>query len=145
MSNPYQHITGSDQLIAALGEWPTFHDAEIVKFSMERSLPVEVGHNRAKLTIHVSQYASINEGTANYQMIVTKGMLANFVFASISDLELFDFNHQNVINSFTVSPVQTNDKATLLVEIESIWGLSGSFKCSAVELESVEVVKIEHQ
>jgi len=145
MRNPYHHINGSEKLIAALGEWPTFHDAEIVKFSMERSLPVEVGHNRAKLVIHVSQYASINEDTANYRMIVTKSILANFSFASISDLELFDFNHQNVINSFTVSTIQTNDKANLLVEIESIWGLTGSFKCSAVELESVEVVKIEHQ
>jgi hypothetical protein len=142
MSHPYQHIHGSEKLIAAFGEWPTFHDAEIVKFAMERALESKADDNCVRLAIHVRQHASIDEGTANYRIMMTKNMLASFVCISISNLELFDFNHQNVINSFTVTPIQTNGESNLLVEIESIWGLGGSFKCSVVTLESVEILPI---
>ena len=140
--SPSEHIKGSEKLIAALGEWPTFHDAEVVLFSAERALPVKVGYNIARLVIHLRRYASTGEGTANYQMVLTKNVLAKFVFSSACNLELFDFNHQNVIDSFTVSPIQTDELANLSVNIESIWGFGGSFHCSAVELESVEVLPI---
>ncbi|WP_124553381.1 Imm50 family immunity protein [Methylophilus methylotrophus] len=137
-----EHIRGSEKLIAVFGEWPTFHDAEVVLFSVERAIPVKVGDNIARLVIHLRSYASTGEGTANYQMVLTKSVLAKFVFSLACDLELIDFNHQNVINSFTVSPFQTNEPANLSVKIESIWGFGGSFHCSKVELESVEILPI---
>jgi len=137
-----EHIRGSEKLIAVFGEWPTFHDAEVVLFSAERAIPVKVGDNIARLVIHLRSYASKGEGTANYQMVLTKSVLAKFVFALACDLELFHFNHQNVINSFTVSPFQTTEPANLSVKIESIWGFGGSFHCSNVELESVEILPI---
>jgi hypothetical protein len=140
--NPSKHIQGSEKLIATFGEWPTFHDAEVVLFSAERALPVKVGYNIARLVIHLRRYASTGEGTANYQMVLTKSILAKFVFSLACNLELFDFNHQNVIDSFTVSPIQTDEPANLSVNIESIWGFGGSFHCSAAELESVEVLPI---
>ena len=140
--SPSEHIKGSEKLIAALGEWPTFHDAEVVLFSAERALPVKVGYNIAQLVIHLRRYSSTGEGTANYQMVLTKSVLAKFVFSLACNLELFDFNHQNVIDSFTVSAIQTDELANLSVNIESIWGFGGSFRCSAVELESVEVLPI---
>lgn len=137
-----EHIRGSEKLIAVFGEWPTFHDAEIVLFSAERALPVKVGDNIARLVIHLRSYAPIGEGTENYQMVLTESVLAKFVFSLACNFELFDFNHQNVINSFTVSPFQTNEPANLSVKIESIWGFGGSFHCSRVELESVEILPI---
>jgi len=140
--NSSEYIKGSEKLFAALGEWPTFHDAEVVLFSVERALPVKVGYNIARLVIHLRRYASIGEGTSNYQMVLTKNVLTKFVFSSACNLELSDFNHQNVINSFTVSPIQTDEPANLAVNLESIWGVGGSFHCSAVELESVEVLPI---
>jgi len=140
--NSSEYINGSEKLIAALGEWPTFHDAEVVLFSAERALPVKVGYNIARLVIHLRRYASTDEGTVNYRMVLTKNVLAKFVFSLACNLDLFDFNHQNVIDSFTVSPIQTDEPANLSVNIESIWGFGGSFHCSAVELESVEVLPI---
>lgn len=137
-----EHIRGSEKLIAVFGEWPTFHDAEIVLFSAERAVPVKVGDNIARLVIHLRSYDPIGEGTANYQMVLTKSVLAKFVFSLASNFELFDFNHQNVINSFTVSPFQTNEPANLSVKIESIWGFGGSFHCSRVELEFVEILPV---
>lgn len=142
MSNSAQHINGSEKLIDAWGDWPSFHDAEIIQCSFERAFPVEFGCNITRLLIHLRQYISIGENTADYQIIQTKSVLAKFVFSSVSDLELSDFNHQNVINSFTVSPIFKDNKIGLLVDIEPAWGLGGFFRCTEATLESVEVLPV---
>ena len=138
-----ENIKGSEKLVAVWGEWPTFHDAEVASFCLERAIPVAVGSNIARLVIHLQSYSSAGEGTSSYQMVLTKSVLAKFIFSGVCGIELFDFNHQNVINSMSITKIETDEPATLFVSIESIWGLGGSLHCASVELESVEVLQIE--
>jgi hypothetical protein len=35
-SDPVQCLSGADAVVAALGEWPSFHDSEILRVHLER-------------------------------------------------------------------------------------------------------------
>ncbi len=134
-----QLIAGTEAVIDALGHWPTFHDAEVIKFSIERALPVEVGNTLAKLVVHVRRYTTTGEGTAQHQQVLTKGVLVHFVFRGVCELELSDFNHQNVINAILVSQPGGGD-SPLFIEVESIWGFGGIFQCASASVEAAEVL-----
>jgi hypothetical protein len=133
------HIAEAQRVVAALGFWPSFHDAEIVKFSVERAVPVEAGSAVARMVVHVRQYATIGEGTSQYQRILVKSVLIHFAFIDVNDLELSNFNHQNVIGAIEVAQLE-GAESLLAVEIESVWGLGASILCSTVAVEAVEVL-----
>jgi len=135
-----EHIIGTESVIAALGYWPSFHDAEVIAFSAERALPFKRDETIAHLAVHVRQYESVGEGTAQYEQILRKSILVRLAFKGACDFDLSDFNHQNVINAITVSASGVSESAGLLVNIESIWGFGGSLRCQSVEVEKVEAV-----
>ena len=131
-------ITGSEKVVEALGYWPTFHDAEVISFSAERALPLKNGYTVARLAVHVRQYSAVGEGTAQYEMVLRKSVLVRFIFNGACDFELSDFNHQNVINAIIVTRIESNEAASLRVEVEPIWGFGGSLRCLSVAIEKVE-------
>ncbi|MBC7624383.1 MAG: hypothetical protein H7232_13450 [Aeromicrobium sp.] len=134
------HITGSEKVSDALGFWPTFHDAEVISFSAERALPLQIDYTVARLAVHVRHYKSVGEGTVDYELALQKSVLVRFVFHGACDFTLSEFNHQNVINSISVSCIDNNEAANLRVDIESIWGFGGSLRCSSVAIEAVELL-----
>jgi Immunity protein 50 len=138
---PVEQILGAEKVIAALGYWPKFHDAEIILFSAARALPFKTGDTMGHLNLNVRQYISVGEGTAQYEQILSKSVLIRFIFNEIRDIEISGFNHQNVIDSITFSRIQINDRANIVVEIESIFGLGGSLCCSAVAVEVDDLLK----
>ena len=135
-----EHIVGSEKLVAALGYWPSFHDAEIVSVSAKRGLPVAVGAATVELTVHVRRYESRGQGTAQYEQVLVKSILASFMCRQVAELELSEFNHQNVINSLSIEVEPSTDApgSPLVLTIEPIWGLGGTVRCASVELSSVE-------
>jgi hypothetical protein len=137
-----KHIEGFEKVLAVLGFWPSFHDAEIISFALSRALPLEVGVSAAKLSVHVRQFAEVGAGTAEYELAIVKSVLVNFIFKGVSDLSLSEFNHQNVINSITFTDVKLNGEPVISVDIESIWGFGGSLQCSSVAVDSVEELTI---
>ena len=137
-----EHIVGSEKLVAALGYWPSFHDAEVISFSAQRVLPVAVGGTSVKLVVHVRKYETRGEGTAQYEQLLVKSVLATFLCMQVADLELLEFNHQNVINSLSVHEERSAEApgSPLVLTIESTWGMGGTVRCAAVELATVEVL-----
>jgi hypothetical protein len=72
-----KHIDGSEKLEKALGFWPSFHDAEVISFSVSRALPLDTNTCVAKLVVHVRQYAEVGVGTAEYSLAIVKNVLVN--------------------------------------------------------------------
>ena len=136
------HIVGAEKVVEALGYWPSFHDAEVISFCIERALPLKKEHTPARLSVHIRHYESVGEGTAQYELVLRKSLLLRLLFNRACDIELTDFNFQNVINSISVSTIVTDEPATLLVDIEPIWGFGGSLRCSSIEVEAVEVLPV---
>ena len=136
----HAHIANSERVLEALGYWPTFHDAEVISFLVERALPLRSGYSSARMAVHVRKYESVGEGTAQYAQVLRKSVLIRFAFSTVSELELSDFNHQNVINSITVEQAGGNGLSSLQVTIESIWGFGGTLRCMSASVETVEVM-----
>lgn len=137
-----KHIEGFEKVLAVLGLWPSFHDAEIISFAVSRALPLESGVSIAKLTVHVRQYAEVGAGTAEYELAIVKSVLVNFIFHDVSDLSISEFNHQNVINSIKLKNTDFQGVPSISVDIESIWGFGGTLQCNSVAVESVEELPI---
>ena len=97
-----EHIVGSEKLVAALGYWPSFHDAEVISVCAQRPLPVAFGDASVELVVHVRKYEARGEGTPQYELVLVKSVLATFLCKQVADLELSEFNQQNVINSMSV-------------------------------------------
>ena len=135
--NSTTYITGQESVIALFGDWPTFHDAEVLSLSLERAFPVKTGISLARLKVVVRWYEPANVGTAEFHMTMKRGAIITFLFHGVSDVNLEDFNYQNVINSLKVSPSE-DGKKRLKVEIESIWGIGGFWLCERAEVENVE-------
>ena len=116
------------------------HDAEVVSLSAERAVPVAPGAACVKLVVHIRQYEPRGQGTAQYEQVLLKSVLAGFVCRGVADLELSEFNHQNVINSLAVHADRSPEAGgpSLVLTIEPIWGLGGTVRCTAIELCTVE-------
>ena len=135
-----EHIVGSEKLVAALGYWPSFHDAEVISVTAQRVLPVAVGGGSVTLVVYVRKYETRGEGTSEYEQVLVKSVLASFRCTQVVDLELSEFNHQNVIDSLSVhrEPFAGAEGSPLMLTIEPIWGLGGTVRCALVELSAVE-------
>lgn len=135
-----EHITGTEHVVEVLGYWPSFHDAEVISFLAERALPFKHNDTVARLAVHVRQYQTIGAGTSNYEQVLQKSVLIRFVFKGACELEVSDFNHQNVIDAINITRRDAGDTAPLLVYIPSIWGFGGTLRCQSAEVESIEVL-----
>ena len=134
------YVQGSQQLVDVLGYWPRFHDAEVITFSVQRSLDMAEAAPFGRLSVNVYTTTYIGVGTADLEQVIAKSLLVNFVFQGLRDCEMAGFNHQNVINHLTCSSVEADDDAGVQVDFESIWGVGGWVRCEAVVLESVQVL-----
>jgi hypothetical protein len=111
-------ILGHEKLTALFGQWPCFHDAEVIDFTLNREEPA------ARAQIRVFNHA-----------VVT------LRFANVVDLELWGFNEQNAIFDLKIEPESGHPDVTgqgpaYRVVFESSYGMGASYLCASIEVES---------
>jgi len=137
-------IGDSDKLVAELGEWPSFHDDEVVAVLLKRGTDFDPEVNSSlRLSIHVRRHEQIGLGTAQYHLKMNKNILVHLIFLDIQDLAISDFNGQNVIHSIAITVDSKSHTLDASVKIESSWGLRGTFRCKSIRVESLEMLPIE--
>ncbi len=121
------NIVQKEIVVNEYGEWPCFHDAEILSILVKRG--VNAGQY-ANLIIEVNVYytKSINEGTAKYETIKINDNVITIEFYEIDDLILEGFNYQNVIDGLAIK----ENKNNYSVEFVSIFGVQSSFACNDI-------------
>ena len=87
-----EHIIGGAPLVERFGHWPTFHDAEIIRFTLDRS-----GSNGPSAEMLVHTWAMTGKVDDRGYYALEKHTLVRFVFDRLIACELSDFNHQNVL------------------------------------------------
>jgi hypothetical protein len=113
-------LKGAEIVEDVFGIWPTFHDAEITEITL----------NRVDVTIFLEL---LTYGPPSVQ----GRFRVRFAFQHCDEVELQNFNHQNVIWGLHLSRVigqlewQTEEEAVerIKVEFQSIFGASLSFRC----------------
>jgi hypothetical protein len=132
------HIPGADEVLAALGYWPSFHDAEVLTFAISRGEKPTDYKSEAHLTVQVREYAPRHEGTAQFEMSIVKNVVITFAFTGVESLQVEDFNFQNVINSIRIEPITASTAAgRLRVKVESIYGFGANWLCQSAQVSEV--------
>jgi len=118
------NIVQADIVEKEYGEWPSFHDAEIMRVTLSRGL--EAG-KFAKITADINLYYTkeINKGTAQYEIVKTKDNVITIEFYGVESVVISEFNYQNVIDDLILKEVGT----LIGVEFQSIFGVEATFTC----------------
>ena len=130
-------IPGTEEVLSALGWWPSFHDAEVTHFSLSRGAPPDEKKSEAQLAVQVREYETRNEGTAQYEQALVKNVIICFVFEGVEEVQVEDFNFQNVINSLAIRQDAYHPEQKIRVEVESIYGFGAAWLCRSAKVASV--------
>lgn len=130
-------IPGTDEVLSALGWWPSFHDAEVIHFSLSRGARPEEKKSEAQLEVQVREYETRNPGTAQYELTLVKNVIIRFAFTGVEEVQVDDFNFQNVINSLEFHRESEAPESRLRVAIESIYGFGATWLCRTARVASV--------
>jgi hypothetical protein len=95
--------------------WPSFHDAEVISIFLARN-------GRSVLRI--------------YPCEPKKPAMVDFVLEDVTDIELYDFSNQNVINSLRVETAtdQNGDNVYRLI-LAPCYGLAGRIDAKSLSLQ----------
>jgi hypothetical protein len=133
-------VEGVEKVIAAFGEWPSFHDSEVLSIVLKRDAARAGEPPVLHLQLHVRRHREHGAGTAAYHLALTHDYLIEISFHDVSELELGGFNGQNVIDGIVIAP-DREPSGVISVEVEPIFGVGGAWQCKSVKIESVEVVR----
>lgn len=122
----YDQVAGGQELLNWFAEIPSFHDAEIVSLSLNRS-------STSRLEIHTW---NVIGGDFQKHVVVT------FSFEKIMDLQLDGFSPQNVIHSLRLQRATDRgrddylapdkDDGDIEVVMEPCYGMSGFIRAKRV-------------
>ncbi|AXI61583.1 hypothetical protein DLD99_14245 [Pseudomonas kribbensis] len=124
-------IQGAGRMIGNIGFWPSFHDAEVISFSVSRPLHHANSGTVAKLRIYYREHEVVRAGTAVFEYCFRKSLLIELIFDGLQDSSLKDFNQQNVLDSIKFKRLQDS---SIVAELLSIWGVGGVIRCNTVAI-----------
>jgi len=121
LSSELQSITGAQELHDWFGFWPDFHDAEVIRFHLNRSGP-------SYLAIHTWEMNKQIDSKGHYEL--AKHVVVEFILDEVSNLGLDGFSSQNVISSLGVERLKTGFRLVL----GPCFGLSGSIEAERLSI-----------
>jgi len=119
-------MRNSETLVAIFGHWPSFHDAEVVAWRLDRAAG-ELGAPGLEVDVHLFEMTSDVDARGFY--VLRHHTLATLRFDGIDELDLDGFNGQNVISELEIEA--TADQNRLAVVLDTSSGLAASFTCSS--------------
>jgi hypothetical protein len=122
-------IPGASEMVAWFGHWPTFHDAEVLSISLNRS-------GESHVEIHA--WETTPEVDPGGYFVRAKHAVVTFRMAGfprdgegITRTEIAYFNGQNVLSSAAVRKTQNGYELVL----DGIYGVDGSIFCEQMSVE----------
>jgi hypothetical protein len=125
---PERDIQDAGFVIPHFGGWPCFHDAEIVRLTLQREKPAACLEG----VFHV-----FNQSHDSTEQRQRNHMLVTIRFEAIEGLRLEDFNLQNVIDDLKVEAVGDSGRR-FAVEMPPNNGCDATFSCDSIRVASVE-------
>ena len=117
IENP--EIPGRGEVVQWFGSWPSFHDAEILEVHLDRSGP-------SWIKLHTWLMTNRVDLTGRY--VLEKHAVVTFTFEGILDLQLADFNPQNVISGLDL----TRRENRLRIDLHPCYGVSGYIEATTI-------------
>ena len=124
MNQEIPNVPGSDAVVAWFGEWPSFHDAEILELHLDRE-------NVSWVKVHVWLSSGETYEHNGKQYRRERHGVVTFRLAEIVDLELYDSSCQNVIFGLELE----RKAGAYRPLMKPCYGLSGYIEAGRIELE----------
>ncbi len=134
----YEDIPGGPELLAWFGQEPTFHDAEIIGLSLNRS-------GISELKIH--GWINTGEISSDRHFALAKHAIVTFSLEKIMDLQLDGFSVQNVISGLELGYAKDRGRSNYFslpqgpddvdVELMPCYGMDGYIRAKKVMLSFV--------
>lgn len=134
----YEDIPGGPELLAWFGQEPTFHDAEILSLSLNRS-------GVSELKIH--GWINTGEIGPDRTLLLAKQAIVTFHLEQIMDLQLDGFSVQNVISGLELGYAKDRGRSDYFslpqdpndvdIELMPCAGLDGYIRAKKVSVSFV--------
>ena len=133
-SEAFTGIVGYEKLISLFGYWPTFHDAEVLKITVDRG---QRGVDFApKIDVEIYLYEMTSELDEQGNFVLKSHSKVHIQFRNIAKLQIDDFNHQNALWGILFEHT-LQDNLQFQVTFESSYGFGAEFRCCEIEVVSV--------
>jgi hypothetical protein len=125
----------SSDLESIFGRWPSFHDAEVIRVTLDRS-----GADGPKMEVVIHVFEATKEVDSRGYFVSKNHIDVTLTFTKVDLVRLDGFNHQNVISCLSiekVNPLQ-HDGKSCHVEIPSIYGVDTELYCDRVIVSNIQ-------
>jgi hypothetical protein len=122
-------IEGASDVVGWFGSWPSFHDAEVLEVALRRN-------GRSVIRLYVSRATPAVDGKGYF--VCDRHAIVTFLLEEVRDLELADFNSQNVISSLTVDTLPDGVRLTM----SPCYGVAGYLEAARASV-AVEPAKAD--
>ncbi|MFT4114364.1 Imm50 family immunity protein [Silvibacterium sp.] len=147
MNNTVASIRNSEKLTRIFGQWPSFHDAEVLEIHLNRGnfVPSKKHSEMPFLTMTVWLWEMTKEVNEGGYFILRNHTRCTFQFRDVSKLELSDFNSQNAIWGLEIEKKEREEKPTpyFAVGVQPSFGIAASFECVEIEITNAELLSAE--
>lgn len=93
-------LPGADDLIKVFGRWPSFHDAEVLRFLLERSEPFGAGSN---ILADVQVFEVGDQVAPEGTYVLRNRIRVSFRFGDAAQVILDGFNNQKTLRRLAIS------------------------------------------
>ena len=115
----------AEKLTRIFGEWPSFHDAEVVRVVLDRT-----GPEAPTLTLEIHVYTMTSEVDARGFYVLTNHTLATLRFTEVALISMQGFNSQNSLSDLLISDLDpaVHEGRRVHVQLPSSYGLEAEFE-----------------
>jgi hypothetical protein len=120
------YFENATELERIFGGWPSFHDAEILRASFDRS-----GDDGPRLELVIHAFQTTPEVDASGFFVRRNHTKVTLTFTKLAVSRFRLFNRQNVLSSIQVKPILAaqHEGRRLRVDLQSSYGLEATFEC----------------
>ncbi len=115
----------SELVVNWFGEWPSFHDSEVVAVRLDRASPTLGNAPSLEIDIHLFKGRPV-AGKIRFE----KHCVVTFGFSDVLGLRLEGFNHQNVVWDLQISETGSSE-APYRCELPGSFGVDAAFDFSS--------------
>ena len=134
-------IAGSEKLTEIFGNWPSFHDAEVLDLRLDRG---DIQTDKSvyefpALTLKIHVWELTNKTNSEGYLILLHHTLATLKFCDVADFQMQGFNHQNALMELVLKSEERTEGPSpyFAVKLEPAFGIEASFKCLRIEVIDV--------
>ena len=127
-------IGGSERVTSIFGTWPSFHDAEVLRLTLDRG-----GAEGPSLELVLHAFEMTADVAPSGAYVLKNHIVLTLRFAGVALESLTGFNHQNVLSCLVIAPLdpEQHDGRRIAVTLDSSYGLEGCFECSSCHVADV--------